>query len=159
MDDTYWLDLGVSVTKTVEPTEKSTYVGRYPKVVRAGAICSYPTADHGFRHVMRIPEYIARLWLDAIGYQLNGGMLSSQQDKEKIPDYGGYHNNQWVNKIAIIIGFSNQLTDILAVYNHDGRFYLISKPYTSDDVKKVLHVMDSTNEEISVGSGDDTAAA
>ncbi|MCK5018359.1 MAG: hypothetical protein KAS32_14975 [Candidatus Peribacteraceae bacterium] len=154
-----WADLGVSVVKKGEPTEKKTSVGRYPDVVRAGAVCSYPTSDFGFKHVMRIPEYVARLWLDAIGFQLNGGMLSSQQDEEIIYEDTNYQNNQWMNKMCVIIGFSNNISDMFAVYNHDGRCYLIKKPYTTEDMKKVLHVLDGTNEEPIVVCEDKPEAA
>jgi len=99
-----------------------------------GNTISYPLSDHGFYTLCGINEDAARLWLDKLGICIHRESLPSidhlpPEDFENRKDWdqNKYANNQWMNKVAFVVGID--YTHALALYNHDGKIHVIIKYY------------------------------
>ena len=69
---------------------------------------SYPR-EYGFINTHRLPKAVAIKWIKILGFTIN---LEESDD-------------EWLNKLAIVI--SNTRTNVDALYNHDGSFFIIRR--------------------------------
>jgi len=101
-----------------------------------GATMAYPTADYSFRHVLEIPEFTARAWMDAVGIRLIPGQgnledMVAPQDRvhwEDDLEYEMFGDGQgWMNKFAFVVAIRFNI--VFAVYKHDFSCYLIKREF------------------------------
>jgi hypothetical protein len=83
--------------------------------------------DHGFNYISSIPVQAAIVWVQAVCPDAQMHSHAKASDMEYDPDDEFYLglSNTWLNKLFVVV--EHDVNQILAVYNHDNRFYLVKK--------------------------------
>jgi len=129
------MPISVNFTPSTRPDSLRANPLHLKEVFKIGDAISYPLNDHGFYILCDINEDAARLWLDTleICVSLKESVSSSDHlppedfENRKDWDLNKYANNQWINKVAFVVGFD--YTHALALYKHDGKIHVIIKYY------------------------------
>ena len=73
-----------------------------------GDVLTYPVS-HGFRRSCRIPEAVAKLWIQLEEFDFNN------------------YSNEWMNKMALVVDVEDFSGKAVALYNHDGKYFVTTR--------------------------------